>query len=262
MPVSFALAPLAVTVLRMLAEQSTDPDERAGLLLSLVSHLARLGNRPESLAAAKEAVKIRRDLARDDPDTFLPALAMSLNNQGWCLNKIGRPGKALAAAAEAIKIRLDLIEEHPEIRPGLAAALNNKAVSLTALHRPEEALTAAEEARSIYRGLAQDRPDVYLHAYATALNDLSTCLVTHADPDRRERALTASEEATRILRLLATIRGGEYLSYLAVSLQQPILVPNRPGTTERSTGSDGGKRTHPPPCWRAVSRLPDLLGVN
>jgi hypothetical protein len=54
--------------------------ERAEWMVDLSNHLAAEGHWGEGLAAIKEAVTIRRQLAADQPDTFLPDLASALSN--------------------------------------------------------------------------------------------------------------------------------------------------------------------------------------
>jgi tetratricopeptide (TPR) repeat protein len=79
------------------------PDEnarRAGLLNNLGKALSYLGHREEALGAAKEASDAYRQLAKKNPDTFLPDLAMSLNNLGVMLSDLGRREEALETAKD------------------------------------------------------------------------------------------------------------------------------------------------------------------
>ena len=64
--------------------------------------LSDLGRREEALAAALEAVTLRRALAQSRPDAFTPDLAASLNNLANKLSDLGRREEALAAAQEAV----------------------------------------------------------------------------------------------------------------------------------------------------------------
>jgi hypothetical protein len=57
---------------------------------NLGGRLSDLGRREEALAAAQEAVDIRRRVAAARPDAFLPDLAMSLNYLGTMLSDLGR----------------------------------------------------------------------------------------------------------------------------------------------------------------------------
>jgi tetratricopeptide (TPR) repeat protein len=102
------------------------------------------GRREEALAAATEAVTIRRDLARARPEAFTPDLAMSLNNLANRLSELGQREEALAAATEAAGLYRDLARARPEaFTPDLAGSLNNLANRLSELGQREEALAAA-----------------------------------------------------------------------------------------------------------------------
>jgi hypothetical protein len=101
-------------------------EERAGVLVMLGWALSALGRREEALAATQEAADLYRDLARQNPQAFLPDLAMSLNNLGKMLSDLGRREEALAATQEAVEIRRDLAQANPQaFLPDLAGSLNN-----------------------------------------------------------------------------------------------------------------------------------------
>ena len=98
---SLALAAPAAVVLQRLADDSADGTERAGWLVDLSNRLADLGRREEALAAIEEAVTIRRQLARDRPDAFLPNLTTALNNLANTLSWFNRDAEASAIREEA-----------------------------------------------------------------------------------------------------------------------------------------------------------------
>ncbi|HEY2174460.1 MAG TPA: tetratricopeptide repeat protein, partial [Mycobacteriales bacterium] len=58
----------------------------------------------EAIGHAQEAVRIRRDLVRRDPDTHQAALASSLHNLAKRLRSLGRTEEATRPAQEAAKI--------------------------------------------------------------------------------------------------------------------------------------------------------------
>lgn len=75
----------------------------AGLATSLHNlseQLAVLGRNEEALALTEEAVEIRRRLASDDPEAFLPQLARSLARLRDRLTAFGRSQEARAIEAE------------------------------------------------------------------------------------------------------------------------------------------------------------------
>jgi len=212
---SFALAPVAATVLKMLADQSEDVGERAELLLKLVSRFAELGRWKQALAAAEEAVQIRRRQVEADRGTFRPALAQALNDQTSPLSILGRWEDARASAEEAVQIRRDLARDSPDtFLPELALSLNNLARCLNELGRPRRALAAADESEEIRRDLVKDRPDL-LSSLAATLNNRSISLTAL---NRQEEALAAAEEATGIYRDLTQTRPDAFLSTYARTL--------------------------------------------
>jgi hypothetical protein len=76
----------------------------ATLRHSLGLRLGELGQREAAVEAAREAVEIRRALAKSRPDALLPALAGSLNNLGDRLSEVGSCEKAGEAWREAQEI--------------------------------------------------------------------------------------------------------------------------------------------------------------
>jgi hypothetical protein len=94
--VSVALARTAVATFKRLADASDhDSPEHALYLANLSSRLGELGHRDGALTTVVEAVAAYRNLARVDPDTFLPDLATSLNNQAGHLSELGHREDAL-----------------------------------------------------------------------------------------------------------------------------------------------------------------------
>jgi Tetratricopeptide repeat len=71
-------------------------------LSNLGIQLAETGQRQAALAAAQEAVAIRRPLAAASPDAYLPDLVSSLSNLGRHLAQVDRPGEAGTAWESAI----------------------------------------------------------------------------------------------------------------------------------------------------------------
>jgi hypothetical protein len=67
------------------------PANKAMELTNESRRLADLGQREEALAAVEQATGIYRQLAEDQPGTYLPILAASLNNQS---PSPSRPGAA------------------------------------------------------------------------------------------------------------------------------------------------------------------------
>jgi tetratricopeptide (TPR) repeat protein len=97
--------------------------ERARLLSNLGVRLSDLGRREPALQAAQEAVDIRRRLAQDRPDAFLPDLARSLGVLGTCLAADVRLGEAVAAFAESVRTLAPAFSRLPQAFAPLMRAL-------------------------------------------------------------------------------------------------------------------------------------------
>jgi tetratricopeptide (TPR) repeat protein len=189
---------------------------RAALLDELGRGYSAMGHRDQALQATSEAVELRRRLASQRPDAFLPDLATSLNNLGAMQSNLGRWKEALPIILEAVEIRRRLAAQHPDVfLPDLAQTLNNLGVLQGYLGRPEEALWTTAEAVEIHRRLAAHHPDAFLPDLALSLNNFAMML---SQVGRREDALQAIAQAVEILRGLCAQRPDAFLPNLATGL--------------------------------------------
>ncbi len=85
--------------------------------------LSALGRRKEALEAAREAVDLYRQLARQHPQAFLPDLARSLGAYGYALLQAGRPAEAAAAFREGLEALLPFARALPQAYRGLLQTL-------------------------------------------------------------------------------------------------------------------------------------------
>ena len=112
------------------------------------------------LEHARQALKIRRKLAKARPDEFEPDLATSLSNLANHLSEVGQYESGLEHAREALEIRRKLAEAKPDrFQPDLAASLSNYASHLSDVGQYESGLKYARQALEIRRKLAEARPD-------------------------------------------------------------------------------------------------------
>ena len=110
------------------------------------SRLFVSGRREGALQVMEEAVGLRRQLARDLPVAFHPALAQSLNNLSLVLSNLGRLEDALQVIQEAVELSWQLATDRPAVfNVDLASSLNNLANRLCDLGRPKEALQSMKE---------------------------------------------------------------------------------------------------------------------
>jgi hypothetical protein len=93
-------------------------------LNNLSVQLAFVGDGEAALAAIREAVEIRRQLAQDNPNRFAPDLAVSLENLALRLSDAGNGAGALGAICEAVEICRRLAQDDAtRFAPALEATL-------------------------------------------------------------------------------------------------------------------------------------------
>jgi len=85
--------------------------------------LSALGQFEEALAACKEAADIKRALAKDRPDAFVPDLARSLGQLSRILVATGRHAEAIHAAREGLEVIAPFAERLPHVFGDLADAV-------------------------------------------------------------------------------------------------------------------------------------------
>src|SRR5260221_1013852 len=114
----------------------------------------------------EEILKTYRELARKDPETYLPDVAATLNDLGILNSDRNRMEEARKEYEESLKIYRKLAQKDPEAYlPNVAATLNN----LRILDRDKNRM---EEALKIHRALAQKNTKTYLPYVATRRNNL------------------------------------------------------------------------------------------
>lgn len=89
-------------------------NRRPRSLDKLSVRLGAVGRREEALTASAEAAEIRRRLADQHSDAFLPDLATTLYNRSVTLGVVGRQEEARSSITEAIEVRRRLAEQRPD----------------------------------------------------------------------------------------------------------------------------------------------------
>lgn len=118
------------------------------------AELAASGPSELGLSMAEDAVRLRRQLAEEDPVGQAASLAQALHNYGLHLGALGRPAEALVAYDEAVSLRRRLATEAPLEQSELAEAqlarsLHGLALQLARLGRHAQAVAALDETISI-----------------------------------------------------------------------------------------------------------------
>ncbi len=185
-------------------------------------YLQKLNYFDRALEKYEEALKIYRVLAKKKPRTYLPDVAITLNNlANLHLDKNEFP-LALEKYKEALKIRRVLAKEDPRTYlPDVAMTLNNLANLQKAKNEFPQALKKYEEALKIRRALAKENPRTYLPDVAMILNNLANL---QKAKNEFPLALKKYEKALKIYRVLAKENPRTYLPYVAMTLNNLAVL--------------------------------------
>jgi len=167
----------------------------------------RQGRGEEARKEYDEALKISRTLAQEDPATYLPDVADTLNNLGDLLTDQNLLDEAHKDYDEALKISRDLVHQNPTYLPNVALTLNNRGALLHKQSRTKEARLDFNEALLLYRQLAQLNPNTYMRHVAETLNNLG---ILTPEEEKPEMPRQAFKEALDIYETLARENPGEY----------------------------------------------------
>jgi tetratricopeptide (TPR) repeat protein len=125
----------------------------------------------------KEALEIRRELAKTNRDAYIRDLAMTLNNLAVLHNYLSRYSEAEKEYMETLEIYRELAKtDRDAYIEYVATTLYNLAVLHKNLTRNDEAKKYAEEALGIYKELADKYPQIwngYVEKTERLLDDLS-----------------------------------------------------------------------------------------
>ena len=170
----------------------------------------------ESRRHLEQALAMRRVLAQKNPNTYLPDMAVTLNNLANLARSENNVEEARRYYEEGLQIHSQLAEQNLDPYPGdRAQALANLGYLERSKLENDRALLHFQTALEIYRQLAQQNPDQYLPSVAEVLNGLA---VTERDEKRMDNARRHYEEALRIRRQLAKQNAVAYVPYLAMTL--------------------------------------------
>jgi tetratricopeptide (TPR) repeat protein len=157
-----------------------------------------------------------RALAQENPRTYLPYVAMTLNNLAILQKAQNELSGAEQNYQEALQIHRALAQENPRTYlPDVATTLYNLAI----LQKAQNELSGAEqnyqEALQIYRALAQENPRTYLPDVATTLYNLA---ILQKAQNELSGAEQNCQEALQIRRALAQENPRTYLPDVAMTL--------------------------------------------
>ena len=144
-----------------------------------------------------EALEIYRELAADNPSTYNPYVAMTLNNLANLHSDNNQYKLAEEEYTEALEIYRELADDNPSAyNPDVAMTLNN----LANLHYNNNQYKLAEEgyteALELYRELAADSPSVFNPDVAMTLNNLA---ILHCNNNQYKLAEEEFNEALELI---------------------------------------------------------------
>lgn len=202
----------AVRLFRALADRS----KLADVLDRLGYVLAGLGRYDDALAAAEEAVRLRKRGDQSSQD-FVRELASAQLGLGHRLAALGRHQEARVVLEEALVGYRNLAEDEPRLPSwGLAVATTSLAHSLWMTGELPKALRLAREGVEQARRLAEANPNAHLGLLGNALRVL-TCIIS--ETNQSSERLAVAQEAVTLFRSLAQANPNAHLRSLAETLQ-------------------------------------------
>ena len=207
---------------RALELREATPDASTSLwdkarTLNNLGNLDRMQNRLDEAREHDEAaLKIYRQLAQQNPDAYLPYLAVTLNNLGAVERSQNHLDDARNYYEESLRLNRQLAQSDPaKYLPNEALILNEYGLVDASQNRPEAARAHYEEALRIHRQLAAQSPDVYLPQLAVTLTNFG---LFEAYQRHMDDAHAHLEEALEIQRKLVQQNSPVYLPELTMTL--------------------------------------------
>jgi len=195
---------------------TTDDNNRATLLNYLGLFYHKQNRFTKALRAYSDSLVIRRKLAKENPNTYLPDVAMTLNNLGNLYLGITRFSDALKCFSESLEIRRKIAKENPNAYlPDVAMTLNNLGSLYLGIARFPDALKCFSESLEIRRKIAKENPNTYLPDVAMTLNNLGNL---YLDIANFPEALKYFNESLDIRKKIAEVNPDAHLPDFAMTL--------------------------------------------
>jgi hypothetical protein len=177
-------------------DQTNDPAKRAQINQRISQRCYNAGLHQQGVKAAKEAVRLYRDLAAEDSANYKEALADALDSFGIHLELTRQTSEALAATQEAADMYRELISaDRTDLEPTLGRVLANLAGRRQL--DPQSRLTIAREAVAIGRRCSANNPVPEGLELAGAIENLAVAL---ENVGHKAEAVVATREAVSIRR--------------------------------------------------------------
>ncbi len=170
----------------------------------------------KALQSYQEALEIRRELAKINPEIYLFDVGVTLNNLGALQRENKNFVNAKKLLQEALEIRNKLAEINPRIHLStVGQTLNNLGRLLSDINELEEAQKSYQEALEIYQNLASLNPTKYLHEISTIFDNMGNLQMS------KEEFIDASRSylnALKIREKLAKRNPEAYLPKVVITL--------------------------------------------
>jgi tetratricopeptide (TPR) repeat protein len=196
--------------------QARSEEDRANVLSNLGLVQWENRNYVNAEKSFTEALKIERELAEHNPQTYNSGVAVVLNNLGLLQRDIQKYAEAEKSFTEALKIDRELAEKDSQAyNPDVAGTLNSLGNLQADIQKYAEAEKSFTEALRIRRELAEHNPQAYNPDLAGTLNNLGTLQWNIQKYTEAEKSFT---EALKILRNLAEKNPQAYNPDVATTL--------------------------------------------
>jgi tetratricopeptide (TPR) repeat protein len=155
-------------------EEALRADRTGGNLFEYAYFLEEHYKLKQAEQLYQEALEIYRKLAAQNPDTFLPYVAATLNNLAvlhWNTNEMAI---ALSEYTEALEIRRELAKQNPAtFLPDVATTLNNLAILHRNTNEIDLAMSVYQEALQIYQDFALRNPATFQPKVDSVLRNIA-----------------------------------------------------------------------------------------
>ena len=179
----------------------------------------------------REEVEANRLFSKDDPEYYLPQLAITLSNLGGSYSELGKMKEAVAVTQEAVEIGRKLVRNYPpQFQKMLAGLLDNLGNRLYEAGQRKAALRYTTEAVALFRKIAKDDKPFY--------RDLSQSLarvgLLLCEAGQKDKALEVAREAVSISRGLVYGNLDNNLACRLKCLNSLVLVYQQLGKSQEA----------------------------
>lgn len=214
------------TAVNLLVEVLKEQPEYVGQIGSALNNIGNaltdLGHVQSAKIALENALKIRSELVKIDPDAFESDLATTLLNLGYLYRNRQNIDTALIYYMQALPLRRKLVKKDSSLmqRAALALLLSNIGDVLQENAAFPQARTYYNEAIKIYQGLAKINPDVYNIEIAHLSINVGYLLF---ETQKHKEAIAKFESAKKIYQSLDSANFQNIERYIGIAIHNQGL---------------------------------------